>query len=176
MKSGSTKTINGQLKTRNLSGVKFNSIYCQLSRNNRGNERNAQHSTWPIRSSLTSSKNTSLESSEAEDSSSETVGSNWYGSTSMFKVKKWLNQGKSDKKWEQEKNTMTTRSKKLMATRTNIDVTSVHFLLSIARSFEKGFREVFGNTRSSIFYLSIKAWKEKSSPKSYLGCFYIVFG
>ena len=53
MKSDSTKTINGQLITRNLSGVKFNSIYCQLCRNNRGNERNAQHSTWPIRSSLT---------------------------------------------------------------------------------------------------------------------------
>ena len=103
MKSGSTKTINGQMKTRNLSGVKFNSIYCQLSRSNRGNERNAHHSTWPIRSSLTSSENTSLESSEAEDSSSETVGSNWYGSTSMFKVKKWLNQGKSDKNGNKNK-------------------------------------------------------------------------
>ena len=177
MKSGSTKTINGQLKTRNLSGVKFNSIYYQLSTNNRGNERNPHHPTWPIRSSLTSSKNTSLESSEAEDSSSETVDSNWYGSTSMFKVKKWLKQGKSDKKWQQEQNTMkTTCSKKMMAARTNIDVTSFHFLLSIARPFEKRFHEVFGNARILIFYLSIKAWEEKSLPKSYLGCFYIVFG
>ena len=60
--------------------------------------------------------------------------------------------------------------------RTNIDVTSFHFLLSIARPFEKRFREVFGNARILIFYLSIKAWEEKSLPKSYLGCFYIVFG
>ena len=165
------------MKTRNLSGVKFNSIYCQLSRNNRGNEWNAHHSTWPIRSSLTSSENTSLESSEAEDSSSETVGSNWYGSTSMFKVKKWLNQGKSDKKWEQEQNTMkTTRSKKMMAARTNIDNTSFHFLQSIARPFEKRFHEVFGNARILIFYLSIKAWEEKSLPKSHLGWFFLVFG
>ena len=91
----------------------------------------------------------------------------------MFKVKKWLNQGKS----EQEQNTMkTTRTKKTMAARTNIDVTSFHFLVLIARPFEKRFREVFGNARILIFYLSINAWEEKSLPESYLGWFYIVFG
>ena len=85
--------------------------------------------------------------------------------------------GQKRQKWEQEQNTMkTTRSKKMMAARTNIDVTSFHFLLSIARPFEKRFREVFGNARILNFYLSIRAWEEKSLPESYLGCFYIVFG
>ena len=85
--------------------------------------------------------------------------------------------GQKRQKWEQEQNTMkTTRSKKMMAAWTNIDVTSFHFLLSIARPFEKRFREVFGNARILNFYLSIRAWEEKSLPESYLGCFYIVFG
>ena len=84
--------------------------------------------------------------------------------------------GQKRQKWEQEQNTMkTTRSKKMMAARTNIDVTSFHFLLSIARPFEKRFHEVFGNARILIFYLSIKAWEEKSLPKSHLGWFFLVF-
>ena len=48
-------------------------------------------------------------------------------------------------------------------------------LQSITRPFRKRFREVFGNARSSIFYLSIKAWKEKSLPKCHLGWFFLVF-
>ena len=48
-------------------------------------------------------------------------------------------------------------------------------LQSIARPFQKRFREVFGNARILIFYLSIKAWEEKSLPKSHLG-FFLVFG
>ena len=51
-----------------------------------------------------------------------------------------------------------------------------HSLQSIARPFQKRFREVFGNARILIFYLSIKAWEEKSLPKSHLGCFFLVFG
>ena len=90
---------------------------------------------------------------------------------------KMVKPGQKRQKWEQEQNTMkTTRRKKMMAARTNIDVTSFHFLLSIARPFEKRFREVFGNARILNFYLSIRAWEEKSLPESYLGCFYIVFG
>ena len=57
--------------------------------------------------------------------------------------------------------------------KTNIDVTS---LQSITRSLEKRFREVFGNARILIFYLSIKAWEEKYLPKSHLRCFFLVFG
>ncbi|MCO0615457.1 hypothetical protein M8756_19510 [Lutimaribacter sp. EGI FJ00015] len=49
-------------------------------------------------------------------------------------------------------------------------------LLSITRTFQKRFREVFGNARILIFYLSIKAWEEKSLPKSHLGWFFLVFG
>ena len=49
-------------------------------------------------------------------------------------------------------------------------------LQSIMRPFQKRFREVFGNARILIFYLSIKAWEEKSLPKSHLGCFFLVFG
>ena len=49
-------------------------------------------------------------------------------------------------------------------------------LQSITRPFQKRFREVFGNARILIFYLSIKAWEEKSLPKSHLGCFFLVFG
>ena len=50
-------------------------------------------------------------------------------------------------------------------------------LQSIARPFQKRFREVFGNARILIFFLSIKAWEEKKSlPKSHLGCFFLVFG
>ena len=80
------------------------------------------------------------------------------------KLKIWLNQGKSDKKWEQEQNTMkSTCSKKMMAAWINIDVTSFHFLLSIPWPFEKRFCEVFGNARILIFYLPIKAWEEKST-------------
>jgi len=48
--------------------------------------------------------------------------------------------------------------------------------LNTYRSKKKRFLEVFGNARRLIFYLSTKAWEEKSLPKSYLGCFYIVFG
>ena len=44
------------------------------------------------------------------------------------------------------------------------------------RPFQKRFREGFGNARILIFYLSIKAWEEKSLPKSHLGCFFLVFG
>ena len=49
-------------------------------------------------------------------------------------------------------------------------------LQSITRPFQKRFREVFGNARILIFYLSIKAWEEKSLPKSHLGWFFVVFG
>ena len=49
-------------------------------------------------------------------------------------------------------------------------------LQSITQPFQKRFREVFGNARILIFYLSIKAWEEKSLPKSYLGWFFLVFG
>ena len=49
-------------------------------------------------------------------------------------------------------------------------------LQSIARPFQKRFREVFGNARILIFYLSMKAWEEKSLPKSQLGWFFLVFG
>ena len=40
-------------------------------------------------------------------------------------------------------------------------------LQSITRPFQKRFREVFGNARILIFYLSIKAWEEKSLPKTH---------
>ena len=49
-------------------------------------------------------------------------------------------------------------------------------LQSITRPFQKRFREVFGNARILIFYLSIKAWEEKSLPKFHLGWFFLVFG
>ena len=48
-------------------------------------------------------------------------------------------------------------------------------LQSIARPFQKRFREVFGNARILIFYLSVKAWEEKHLPKSHLGWFFLVF-
>ena len=47
---------------------------------------------------------------------------------------------------------------------------------SITRPFQKRFREVFGNARILIFYLSIKACEEKSLPKSHLGRFFLVSG
>lgn len=88
IKSESTKNINRQLKTRTL-GAKFNSIYCKFpEKSNKGNEWNAVYSTSQSRSSLTSSKNRLVKSSEAEDLSFETGGSKWYGLTSMVKVKK----------------------------------------------------------------------------------------
>ena len=49
-------------------------------------------------------------------------------------------------------------------------------LQSIARPFQKRFREAFGNARILIFYLSIKAWEEKCLTKSHLGWFFLVFG
>ena len=49
-------------------------------------------------------------------------------------------------------------------------------LQSIARPFQKRFRQAFGNARILNFYLSIKAWEEKSLPKSYLGWFFLEFG
>ena len=49
-------------------------------------------------------------------------------------------------------------------------------LHSIMRPFQKRFREVFGNARILIFYLSMKAWEEKPLPKSHLGWFFLVFG
>ena len=49
-------------------------------------------------------------------------------------------------------------------------------LQSITQPFQKRFREVFGNARILIFYLSIKAWEEKYLPKSHLGWFFLVFG
>ena len=58
--------------------------------------------------------------------------------------------------------------------KTNIEVT--YSLQSITRPFQKRFREVFGNARILNFYLSIKAWEEKSLPKSHLGWFFLVFG
>ena len=48
-------------------------------------------------------------------------------------------------------------------------------LQSITRPFQKRFREVFGNARIFVFYLSIKTWEEKSLPKSHLGWFLLVF-
>ena len=56
-----------------------------------------------------------------------------------------------------------------------ISVTS-RSLQSIARLFKKRFREVFGNALILIFYLFIKAWREKSLTKSHLGWFFLVFG
>ena len=47
---------------------------------------------------------------------------------------------------------------------------------SISRPLQKRFREVFGNAWILIFYLSIKAYQEKSLPKSHLGWFFLVFG
>ena len=49
-------------------------------------------------------------------------------------------------------------------------------LQSIARPFQKRFRKAFGNARILNFYLSIKAWEEKSLLKSYLGWFFLEFG
>ena len=49
-------------------------------------------------------------------------------------------------------------------------------LQSITRPFQKRFREVFGNARILIFYLSIKVWDEKSLPNSHLGWLFLVFG
>ena len=49
-------------------------------------------------------------------------------------------------------------------------------LQSITRPFQERFREVFGNDRILIFYISIKAWEEQSLPKSHLGWFVLVFG
>ena len=63
----------------------------------------------------------------------------------------------------------------MIAARTNIDVTSFHFRQSIARPFEKRFREGFGNARILIFSLSLKAWKETPLLKSHLGWFFLVF-
>ena len=40
-------------------------------------------------------------------------------------------------------------------------------LQSIARPFQKRFREVFENARILIFYLSIRAWEEISLPKGW---------
>ena len=51
-----------------------------------------------------------------------------------------------------------------------------HSLQSITRPFQKRFCEVFRNARVLIFYLSIKAWEDKSLPKSHLGCFFSVLG
>ena len=48
-------------------------------------------------------------------------------------------------------------------------------LQSITRPFQKRFREAFGNARILIFYLSIKAWEEKSLPRFHLGWFFLVF-
>ena len=48
-------------------------------------------------------------------------------------------------------------------------------LQSITQPFQTRFHEVFGNARILIFYLSIKAWEEKSLPKSHLGWFLLVF-
>ena len=57
--------------------------------------------------------------------------------------------------------------------KTNIDVTySPVYNAAISDTF----REVFGNARILIFYLSIKAWEEKSLPKSHLGWFFLMFG
>ena len=49
-------------------------------------------------------------------------------------------------------------------------------LQSITLPFQKHFHEVFGNAQILIFYLSIKAWEEKSLPKSDLGWFFLVAG
>ena len=49
-------------------------------------------------------------------------------------------------------------------------------LQSIARPFQKRFREVFGNAWILIFYLYVKAWEENSLPKSHLGWSFLVFG
>ena len=49
-------------------------------------------------------------------------------------------------------------------------------LQSITRPFQKRFSEDFRNAQILIFYLSIKAWEEKSLPKSHLGWFSLVFG
>jgi len=65
---------------------------------NIGNEWNAHYSTSQSRSSLTSSKNPSVKSSEEEDLCSETGGSNWYSLTSMVKVKKLVKPGQKGQK------------------------------------------------------------------------------
>ena len=48
-----------------------------------------------------------------------------------------------------------------------------HVVSSLSRGH---FRNVFGNARILIFYLSIKAWEEKSLPKSHLAWLFLVFG
>ena len=73
--------------------------------------------------------------------------------------------------------TLTERDKQTQAIRDPERPTlTSHSLQSITRPFQKRFREVFGNARILIFYLSIKAWEEKSLPKSHLGWFFLVFG
>ena len=55
-------------------------------------------------------------------------------------------------------------------------IVSLGYLWSITRPFQKRFREVFGNARILIFYLSVKAREEKSLPKYHLGWLFLVFG
>ena len=68
------------------------------------------------------------------------------------------------------------RSLRRMFFRTERPTLTSHSLQSITRPFQKRFREVFRNARILIFYLSTKAWEDKSLPKSHLGCFFLVFG
>ena len=73
--------------------------------------------------------------------------------------------------------TLTERDKQTQAIRdAQKDQHWRHSLQSITRPFQQRFREVFGNARILIFYLSIKAWEQKSLPRSHLGWFFLVFG
>ena len=68
------------------------------------------------------------------------------------------------------------RSLRRMFFRTERPTLMSRSLQSITRPFQKRFREVFRNAQILIFYLSIKAWEDKSLPKSHLGRFFLVFG
>ena len=108
IKSESTKTINGTWKQepREVNLTVFIANFPEIT--SRGNEWDAHYSTWRSRSSLTSSKNPLVKSSEAEDLSFEAGGSNWYCLNSMVKVKKsvkpgrkWQKMGTSKTNWSQ---------------------------------------------------------------------------
>ena len=88
-----------------------------------------------------------------------------------------------DKKWEQEQDPLKTKiQQKMIASADSPTVTSRSLkLVSIFSSQSRGhfsniFVEVFGSDLIFIFYLSIKAWEEKSFPKSHLGWLILVFG
>ena len=160
---------------------------------NGGNEWDAHYSTWQSRSSLTSSKNPLVKSSEAEDLSFEAGGSNWYSLTSMVKVKKLVKPGQ---KWQKmgtrARQTEAKTQQKLIALfgkPSNIllregskrenpgkEVASWPTCHAVSSPSCGHFRNVFVKTWIVIFYPSRKPWGGKSVPKSPLGWFFLVFG